>query len=628
MKKTLYFILTAILAVSCNGMLQERPSTSYTEDAVFQTEESLESLVFGVYRKTFSATASTNIFYNLGCASRFIQWKRGSRTGRTYEQYLRGTLYADQTEGAGIFRTIYSSVQSCNIILKGLQTSPVDQKFKTEIEAEVRMLRAINYFYAVRLFGDVPLFTSPIASDNDSYVKRTSFKKVYELIVGDLSFAFENMRDEQRQKEVTGGAGRASRYAAEAFLAEVYLQIGSLLASPDDQAFGTLETGYVRPDFSEMGITGADQAFKLALEAADKVIFDGPYELEADFRTLFKWEPSQTPNAYTSKERIFVMQNTPNGGTDARFTMNTLPNFMKGTLQGETLHTCSTAGYVRPFRYVLDRWARTYGGEAHKAGSDIFYQNCKDPRYDATYITKYEQTASSSGARYNPPASVSMYPFNNGDDPYFRKYFSSEYDADACYADFYILRLAEIYLIAAEACAWTGEHGRQGWDAYGYVEKVHSRARGELSASAIQSDYPSWTANQFATRDELVSAIFWEVIYETHGEGQEWFNSHRHGATWLVNNVFEPMDRFLKAGEQADYRTQWWYDIGYELPRTVYNTRCGLLCEYPEYEIQYNQALSSKDQNVFNSQNAKFSINASASDTNESYDNEDDIFPW
>ena len=631
MKKFLLSLAASSLAVaavsSCSDFLAENPTTSYMETSVYKTESSLESLVYGLYRLTFSSTSSTEMFYNFGCSSMFIHWKRGNRSGRQYEQYLRGTLYADQTNGASIFRAQFSAIQSCNTILEGLETSPVDEQYKTEIKAEVLLLRAINYFYAVRMFGDVPLFTSPIKSDKDSYVKRTAYNKVYGQIIEDLKYAALYMRDEARQTEVAGQNGRACKYAATAFLAEVYLQIGSLLASPDDQAFGTVETGYERPDFSQQGIASAQDAFTLALKAADEVIFHGPYELEPDFRTLFCWEPSQSPNAFFSKERIFAMQNTPNGGTAARFTMNTLPNFMYGTLQSQTLHTCSTAGYIRPPRFVLDKWARTYGGKPSQAGGLVFYTDCQDPRYDATYITKYQVTASSSGAVYDPPRDVSMYPFDNGDDPYFRKYFCSDYDADAAYADFYVLRLAQIYLVAAEACARAGIVGEQGWDAYTYVDKVHARARGELSATAVQSEYPRWNTS-FSTTEELVSAIFWEIIYETHGEGQEWFNSHRNGGAWIVENVYEPIHQFMNEPEQESYREQWWYNLGYELPRTEHNARCGLLCEYPEYELQYNQALSTKDQNVFNSQNAQFAVNASASDTNESYDDEEDIFPW
>lgn len=625
MKRYIILALAAVLSSACS--LEEHPTTSFTEDAVYETEESLEALMYGAYRHTFSSTASTTIFYNFGCSSRFIQWKRADRSGRQYEQYLRGTLYGDQSEGNSILRTQFTAIQTCNTIIEKLQSSPVDAAYKLEIEAEARMLRAINYFYAVRMFGDVPLFTKPIKSDSDSYVKRTSFKEVYAQIIEDLDFAWKNMRDKERQSGINGNNGRADKYAALSFLSEVYLQIGSLLASPDDQAFGTLASGYVKPEFSSCGITSAAQAFRLALQAADEVIENGPYELEDDFRTLFKWEPFQAENAYSSKERIFVMQNSMNGGTDARFTMNTLPNFMLGTRQGEELHTCSTAGYIRPFRMVLDKWSRTYGGTQQKSGSDMLYTDCKDPRYAATYISRYQATASSSGAKYDPPREVTVYPVINGDDAYFRKYFCSEYDADAAYADFYIIRLAEIYLVAAEACAQLGldATGKLG-DAYDYVEAVHARARN--SKDGEPSEQPRWTKGQFHSKEELVSAIFWEIIFETHGEGQEWFNSHRHGAEWLVDNVYEPMHQFLLASEQADYKTQWWYNLGYELPRTVYNAQCGLLCEYPEYELQYNQALNSEDQNVYNSRNSAFAVNASADDTNESYNDEEIIFPW
>lgn len=613
MKKYILLIFSFLAVASCD-MLTEKPTTSYTGTAAYETPDALEAAVYGLYRKTFSSTASTTMFYNFGCASRFIQWKSGNRTGRQYEQYLRGTLYADQNEGNSILRTQFSAIQSCNLIIEGLKTSPVDEAYKVEIEAEARMLRAVNYFFAVRMFGDLPLFTRPIKSDADAFVKRTSFKKIYAQIEEDLKYASLNMRSPARQEEVTGRNGRANNYAAKAFLAQVYLQIGSLLESPDDQAFGTIETGEVKPDFSEMGISSANQAFRLALDMADDVIFNGPYILEKDYRTLFNWEPSSDKPAYDSKERIFVMQNTPNGGTDARFTMNTLPNFMFGTRQGESLYTCSTAGYIRPSRIVLNRWINTYGDGT----------SCMDPRYQATYITNYKVTASSSGTKYDPPRDVATYPANDTD-PYFRKYFSSTYNSDACCADFYVLRLAEIYLVAAEASACLGESGRKG-DAYDYIEELHKRARDSKDGEAASQ--PMWTRGQFSGKEDLITAIFWETIYETHGEGQEWFNAHRHGATWLVNNVYEPMHQFLMQPEQSSYRNQWWYNIGYQLPRSVHNARCGLLCEYPDYEITYNRALGSEDQNYYNNKIAEFIISDSADSNNESYDENENIFPW
>ena len=614
----------AVLA-SCSGLLREQPTTGYMENSAYRTEEALDALVYGAYRQTFSSVASTILFYHLGCSSELIHWKRGNRTGRTYEQLVRGTLYADQDQGNSMLRSLFAAIQDCNIILEGLDDSPVGAGFKKEIEAEIRFLRAVNYFYAVRMFGDVPLYTRPVKSDSDAYVKRTSFKEVYAQIVDDFSFAAENMRDEARQKEVTGDNGRAHKYAATAFLSQVWLQIGSLLASPDDQAFGTVGTGYVRPDFSGMGVNSAEEAFKRALDAADDVIEHGGYELEPDFRTLFKWEPEEAVNAYSSKERIFVMQNTTNGGSEARFTMNTLPNFLSGTVQGQTLHSCSTAGYVRPFRMVLDKWSRTYGGTLQKSGDLEFYTTCNDPRYDASYYTSYKITSNTSGKRYDPPLDQYVYPEDNKDDPYFKKYFCSLYDADASYSDMYVIRLADIYLVAAEASAQLGQPGRLG-DAYDYIEVLHARAR--RSRDGAESEQPKWTRGQFASKEELVTAIFWESVFETHGECHEWFNSHRHGAGWMLKNIYDPVHNFLMAPEQESYREQWMYDLGIEVPRTLQNSRCSLLCEYPEYELQYNQALTSKDQNVFNSTNASYNVSASGNGTNESYDDEDEVFSW
>ena len=626
MRKITLIIMT-LVAVSCADFLGERPTTSYIENDIYDSNEALEALTYGLYRMTLSSTASTTMFYNFGCSSRFIQWKKANRSGREYEQYLRGTLYADQSQGSSILRTQYSAIQSCNTLLRGLKTSPVDDDYKREIEAEAKFLRAVNYFYAVRMFGDVPLFTEPRDSDKDSYVKRTSFKKVYAQIEKDLNFAFENMRDEQEQLEITGLSGRASRYAAKAFLSELYLQIGCLLASPEDQAFGTVESGYIRPDFSEMGIMTAEDAFDLALKAADEVIEFGPYDLEPNYATLFAWEPDSLVNAYHSKERILAMQNTPNGGSDSRFTMNTLPNYMQGTLQSKTLYKCSTAGYIRPFRMVLDKWSKTYGGTQKVSNGLVFYTSCSDPRYAATYITDYYQTASSDGDMLATPKHVQTYPYKNDAEPYFRKYFCSSYNADAACADFYLLRLADIYLVAAEASAMLKKNGKYG-DAYDYIEYLHQRARGELDPNAPQSTEPKWEKGEFATKESLLNAIFWEGIFESHGEGHEWFRSHRHGATWLLKNVYEPMHDYLLAPEQASYRSQWWYNLGYELPRTVHNTQCSLLCEYPEYELRYNKALTMNDQNVFTSVNSFYNVTAEGNGTNETYDDEEDIFPW
>ena len=111
------------------------------------------------------------------------------------------------------------------------------------------------------------------------------------------------------------------------------------------------------------------------------------------------------------------------------------------------------------------------------------------------------------------------------------------------------------------------------------------------------------------------------------GEGHEWMDSHRHGAKWLLENIFEPMHEFLLEPEQSSYKTIYWYARGYELPRTLDNVRNCLMCDYPKYELLYNQALTTNDQNYFNSSKAIFSVSGGGSSNNESYD-EENTLPW
>mgnify|MGYP003294918098 CR=1 FL=1 len=624
MKKIIYICILSLLLPSCD-LLKEDPTTRLLEGEAFDTKPALEAQMNGIYGTLTSTFFSSHWFYYFNCASHLVHWK-STRSGLLIEQALRGTLYADQNTGRGIMTSIYSTINKCNILLDGLESSPVEQAYKDKIAAETKMIRGMMYFYLVRLFGDVPLHLKQVTRDTDAYIKRTSYLEVYKQILEDLDYAFTYMPAAAEMPAENIASGRPHKYAAKAFQAQVYLQIASLLASPDDQAFGTIESGEVKPDFAFIDIDSPETAWRLALDAADEVISSGAYELEADYRNVFNWDPTKPGNAFFSKEKILAIQMTPNGGSSTA-SLYTLPGYMVGTQNAESLTHASNPGMIRPSRYVFQRWARTYGGSTRqdKDTGDKFYTTCDDPRLDASYIyNEYYAAADDKGKRYDTPKKVTIYPAKNGSDQcYFKKYFFPQFDQDAGYADFHLIRLPEMYFIAAEACAQLGVSGVKG-DAYDYIEVLHSRAR---ASADTPSEQPKWDKGQFASAEELVTAIFWERVYEMGGEGHEWFDSHRHGARWILDNVYEPMHQFLLEQEQVEYKKTYWYGRGYELPRTLDNVRNCLICDYPKYELLYNQALTSNDQNYFNSSKATFSVSGGGASNNENYD-EEITLPW
>jgi len=635
-------ILFSFGVVSCDFLI-ENPTTSLSKTSVFDSEPALEAQLNSAYGAIYShgGTSCRTLAY----CSPLVHWKSYSREGLDYQQYLQGSFMATQTTGKGVISGQYSHLYTCNTLLDGLRTSPVDEDYKREVEAEARFIRAFIYFQLVRLFGDLPLYTSAPKNEAEYNIKRSSFKDVYELIVNDLLFAEKHMRTHERQQAINGVSIRAQKYAATALKAKVYAQIGSLLSSPDDQAFGTVATGEVKPDFTHMGITSAKQAWELALEAADKVIKESGYALEDDYRNLFRWDMAGHPEDFDSRERILVAQYSPNCNMTNYMTAQTLPAYFVGTSNYSTKNT-SYMNLV-PSRYLFQRWAATHGGEKGTGeGNKNIYVNCKDPRFDASfiydifysYLTSDGQAPEAGDGQYER---TGCYPnnayINTGHwkgSPAYRKYFTPTFDMSPGHAGIYVMRFAEMFFIAAEACAWAGTTGEYG-DSYDYIEFIHDRARKSVDEGQPEAEFPKWTKGQHGYGEELITELFWEKMYEMCGEGHEWYDTHRYGAKWIVKNIYYPNHDFLLLPEQAtpnpsgiSYNMLWWYQRGLTLPLTIRNARATLLCEYPEYEISYNTALTDQDQNFFTHSTGDFYNVGSTGNSGGNNSNFDDDYEF
>ena len=599
MRKTIMISTAICLLCSCDGFLGENPETMLSEKSAYKTEEALESSVRGILSTFYLGSMYTHdmqeFMQTASCLVFFPMSSPG--TYNTNERYYSSYHYAQSATtklNNEIYYNHYIGISRCNKLIEGLETSSsVDMSYKTEIEAEAKFLRAVLYFGLVRFYGDVPIVIRMPKTANDSDGPRQPYYKVYAQILDDLSFAEENMRDELRAEAVNPGDSRPNKWAAKAFKAAVYAQIGSYLSYSDDHAFGTVETGPLDVDFSYCGIKDAEQAWTLALSYAEDVILNGPYALAQDYSQLFRWTQ---PEDWQLKERIFVLPITSEAGP-GQLARRSLPPYPEGTMN--TANANSNYGRFRPTRFVFQKWCETYGGEKGDGenNSDI-YVSCQDPRFDATFIHT-KSVNMSSGKSYD------IYPANKQVHtssrqyfaPYFKKYLDPTYNgSNAGMADFYFMRFAEIYLIAAEAAAelCVSPSDQYGQMAYAYVETLHQRARNSVTPAA---DQPKWNPDQFATKEELVSAVMWERVFEMYGEGHEWFDTHRRGVNWFLNNIIRPFNVSLQEKEQEEMRA--WYGETFLFPEDPTEVRKGLFNAFPQNEIIYNTALSTKDQNYY-----------------------------
>ena len=108
------------------------------------------------------------------------------------------------------------------VVLKVPGIKNMDETLRKRCIGEARFLRALYYWHLVRIFGDVPLFTTAITAQESSVITRSPKAEVFKLIIADLKEA------ETLLPTANTGAdlGRATKGAAKGLLASVYLWLG------------------------------------------------------------------------------------------------------------------------------------------------------------------------------------------------------------------------------------------------------------------------------------------------------------------------------------------------------------------------------------------------------------------
>lgn len=600
------FLLSFLMLVlqGCADFLKEKNPVGRSD--IYATENDLEAAVEGVlsgFSYGNGITGESNEAFPI--ASGLVHWgKSESRlNSNKWLSALRFVQYASNDWNGRYFRSVYTPVFRANALIAGLKTSTVDEAYKTEIEAEARLYRAISYFNAVRIWGDVPLRLEEVSEENASAKDRSPYYDVYVQIIRDLEFAESNMRSPSRVKEVPTGIVRPNKFAATAYLSSVYVTIGSLLASKDDNFWDPSKEGRA-PDFSEIGVEGAEDAYERALAYAEYLLPESPthdsdceYRLLTKFGDLFKYDDDFSRDGYTSwehPEQILVFPVSVNGDANSGYAQYQLPQYPEGTIA--TVKN-EQWGRVRPTRWAFQKWCFTYPGQWRNS-SKTEYISSSDPRLDETFF--YNHMYYHNGQEFWESTELKIYPqtiarSNTSAFPFFKKYASPNYNVTTGDADIYMMRLAEVYLNAVEAAAFLGDDAK----ARKYMDVLHARARRSVPDGQEDSDQPSWEGVAFADKDEMMTRIFWERIFEFFGESKEYYEAHRHGATWLLENIIKPKNVFLQLPNQEHLRGYYYPDAPWLYSEDINDTRKGLLSGFPVEEVLYNSGISNNGRNDF-----------------------------
>jgi starch-binding outer membrane protein, SusD/RagB family len=198
------------------------PETALTGNTVFTDDKTATAAINGIYSRMMQS--------GYLCGSRSITILDGLAADEfndNYDDESQTEFYRNELEeqnGAvkGFWTEPYSYIYSANSILEGLaKPGNLSVAVKAQLEGEAKFVRALNYFYLVNLFGDVPLVLTTSYQENAT-LKRTAQVTVYEQIVADLQDAETLMSDTY---PAAPARIRPNKSATSALLARVYLYL-------------------------------------------------------------------------------------------------------------------------------------------------------------------------------------------------------------------------------------------------------------------------------------------------------------------------------------------------------------------------------------------------------------------
>ena len=223
---------------SCDDFLTIYPSNEITEEQFWEDRTDLESGIRGCWKQ----------FISQDIMERMVVWGecRSDNFDLMTESWddMKDLMNANLLETNSLFSwsAFYKTINFCN---KVLQYGPLvverDKSFTPEdwkpVEAEMKALRALNYFYLVRTFREIPFEFNPIGSEHD--VKEHSGRQfmaevVLDSIINDVEAVKDNgMRQYTNELDNKGRFTRESIYT---LLADMYLWRAAKNASPDSVA--------------------------------------------------------------------------------------------------------------------------------------------------------------------------------------------------------------------------------------------------------------------------------------------------------------------------------------------------------------------------------------------------------
>lgn len=351
------------------------------------------------------------------------------------------------------YQAFFVIVGQANLAIHNINTFAGDQvseEIKNHAIAEARFMRATAYTHLVMNYGPVPIIENNLDHLFSPELRRNTVESVWEFIKRDYEFAAANLLEEPVQ------TGRVTKWSAEGMLARTHLTLAGIGASPGSRDQEHLDKA---KEYAERVITLSGRS--LLDDYADLFLY--PYDNNNESLFELQWVFTTSPNGYEAANTMVSQIQYTNdiaangdgwgGDLSASWWMLNLYDGLlvdDGLTPGFTLDERLKATFMLPgFEYPeISMTVRDEDGNASEQ-TLVF----PDP----------------GAAADNSMASIKKYVVGKARD------LDGQADRQRYPNNTYMLRLAEMYLIYAEAALGNNASTADG-TAVAYFNAVHERA--------------------------------------------------------------------------------------------------------------------------------------------------------
>lgn len=273
MKRLLYFAVAALALTSCEDFLDTESYTQKNTTNFPANADDVELAMVSVYNTLNVAVADPQCTYfyaaELAADDRFGGGGDNDKLMQAWDKIMNYNTDASLP----FWKARYQGIFRANSVITSIEAMKLEGEAVKAMKGEAYFLRAFFYHELAEMYGEVPLVLTTEAVT----LPKSSAEKIYAQITTDLDSAIALLPAVSYDKTV---AGHATKWAAEALLARVYL----------------FYTGYYKKDALPM-VGGGSMTKAKVVEYLEDCRDNSGHGLVGDFRNLWAYT-----NKYSKKD--------------------------------------------------------------------------------------------------------------------------------------------------------------------------------------------------------------------------------------------------------------------------------------------------------------------------------------